>query len=106
MADLIFGNGKYELLYEPENEDGIFNLFGDGGDECIGMWDDIDTMLMDIDYGPIGEEITLEDWQAVWDWAHNITQMVDSIDHFDQLEPRSRGYEIYHHRTLGTTPAL
>ena len=75
MSNLIFGNGKYELLFEPQNEDGIFALerldIGDGGDECLGMWDDIDAMLMDIDYGPVGYKITLEDWQAVWDWAHN-----------------------------------
>jgi hypothetical protein len=75
MEDLIFGNNKYELRYEPENEEAQFILerldTGNGDDECLGMWSDTGTMLMDIDYGPVGEEISLEDWQKVWDWAHN-----------------------------------
>lgn len=36
--------------------------------EMLGWWDDLYEARMGIDYSQVGDEITLEQWQGLWDW--------------------------------------
>ncbi len=58
------------IEYDPD-EDLPVTLYDDS-DEMIDWWDDLFEARMDIDYSPVGEEITLEQWQGLWDWIEKV----------------------------------
>jgi len=62
--------GRFRIEYEPD-EDYSVSLY-DEDDECIDFWDDPEIALIDIDISPVGEEITLEQWQSVWDFLRSL----------------------------------
>ena len=58
--------GRFEIEYDPLG--GLPVTLYDETGEMIDWWDDLFEARMDIDYSPVGEEITLEQWQGLWDW--------------------------------------
>jgi len=60
--------GRYKLEYTP-GEPYPFSLFIVNGDEFLDCWDDLYQARMDIDYSPVGEEISLEEHKKLWDWV-------------------------------------
>jgi aryl carrier-like protein len=65
MESLFFG--RFRLEYDPDDDLPV-QLFDDC-DEMLDWWGDLQEARMDIDYSPIGEEITLEEWQSLWDFV-------------------------------------
>ena len=67
MEELRFN--RFRISYDP-SDDYPVSLFDD--DECINQWVDPYEARMDIDYSPVGDEITIEEWQSLWDWVENL----------------------------------
>lgn len=59
--------GRFLIEYDID-EDLPVILYDETG-EIIDQWDNLSEARLDIDYSPIGEEITLEQWQGLWDWV-------------------------------------
>jgi len=59
--------GRFEITYDPSGDLPV-TLYDDQ-DGLIDWWDDPQAARLDIDNSPVGEEITLEQWQALWDWV-------------------------------------
>ena len=63
--------GKYLLDYDP-SEDPSVTLWDD--DELVDWWNDLEEARLDIDNSLVGEEITLEQWQSLWDFVEDLRQ--------------------------------
>jgi len=65
MTPLTFG--RFRIERDDDNEF-PYSLY-DENDIELGVWKDAESARFDIDNSPLGEEITLDEWQALWDWV-------------------------------------
>jgi hypothetical protein len=70
MVAKIHRFGRFKIEYDPEKVLPV--ILYDETEEIINCWNDLYSARMDIDYSPVGEEITLEQWQEFWDWVEDI----------------------------------
>ena len=61
--------GRFLLKYDPEDVLPV-RLYDETYD-MIDWWDDLLESRMDIEHSPVGDEITIEQWQGLWDWVEN-----------------------------------
>ena len=66
-----FSFGHWTLHYNPTGEDMIFVLYENENDELVDWWTTGMAALMDIQYSPVGDAITEDEWKQLWDWIHN-----------------------------------
>lgn len=66
MESLTFG--RFTLEYDPDSELPVQLI---DGDEMVDWWFDLDLARMDIDYSPVGTEITTKEWQRLWDFVES-----------------------------------
>ena len=67
MESLEFG--RFIIEYDPEDDWAVY-LF-DEDLEVIDYWDDPYEARFDIDIN-FGGELTLDQWQSLWDWVEKI----------------------------------
>jgi len=69
-SECTIGCGRWRIEYDPNDDLAAFILYDEDG--RIDYWDNHEAMLMDVDYSPVGDAISLADWQRLWDWAHAV----------------------------------
>jgi hypothetical protein len=62
--------GKYKIEYDPTDE--LTICLYDDHDDLIDWWTDKYDARLDVDNSPVGEEITLAQWQLLWDWIEKL----------------------------------
>lgn len=64
-----FSFGHWTIHYDPSEDEGMLFLYDNNNDELLGNWISADSMRMDIQYSPVGDEMSEVDWQQLWDWS-------------------------------------